>query len=146
MRFARRPRLAPALTRPATPKQVQLLHVLPAEIGWDDEERRGYLELLTGKSSAKDLTRREATIVLDRLFEIVRGDAVATRRPDGATRAEFALAADLRKRLGEARFDGLARRLGRGQADLALLSGRQVRAIIEATKSILKRGAGPCSA
>jgi len=139
-----------AAPRP-TPKQIQLLHILPARLGWDDQERRGYLQLLTGKDSSKDLTRREATLVIDRLKEQVEGLAVATRRMDGATRFELAFAAKLRGELGAARFDGLARRIGRprsakpatqGEEETAVLGempGRKVRAVIEAAKAILKR-------
>jgi hypothetical protein len=132
--------------RPPTARQIQLLHVLPAQLGWDDEERRGYLDLLTGKTTSKALSHREATLVIDRLYEQVRGDAVATHRADGATRAELALAASLREQLGAARFDGLARRLSRVKgreghetADLGMLDGRRVRAVIQAARSILAR-------
>jgi hypothetical protein len=121
-----------------TPRQIQLLHVLPARLGWDDGERRGYMQLLTGKDSSKDLSRREATLVIDRLKEQVEGLPVATRRPDGATRFELAFAVKLREQLGAARFDGLARKIGR-TADLGEMPGRKVRAVIEAAKSIIKR-------
>jgi hypothetical protein len=119
-------------------KQIQLLHVLPAQLGWDDRERRGYLQLLTGKDSSKDLSRREATLVVDRLMEQVNGLPVATRRADGATRFELGFAAKLREQLGQARFDGLARKIGR-TSDLGEMPGRKVRAVLEAAKSILKR-------
>jgi len=126
--------------RPATAKQKQLLHVLPAQLGMGDAERRAFIaERAGGKTSAKDLTHREATLVLDRLFEMTRGQPVATWRPDGPTRGELGYLADLRGRLGPERFDGLARRLGRGESDPARMSGRQARALIEAAKSILGR-------
>jgi hypothetical protein len=121
-----------------TATQIKLLHILPAQLGWDDQERRGYMQLLTGKDSSKDLTRREATLVIDRLKEQAEGLAVATRRPDGATRFELAFAAKLRDQLGAPRFDGLARKIGRTAA-LGEMSGRKVRAVMWAAKAILKR-------
>ena len=105
----------------------------------DDEERRGFMQLLTGKDSAAKLTHREATLVLDRLYAMKRCEAPPTWRTDGATSGELAKAAELREALGAPRFDGLARRITRGQTILSKMSGRQVRAIIEATKSILAR-------
>lgn len=130
----------PATARRPTPKQIQLLHVLPARLGWSDEERREFLIARAGKRSSKDLTHREATLLIDRLLEMTRGERIATFRDDGATRFELQEVGRLRDRLGAGRFDGLARRLTRGRTcEPALMTGRETRALIQAAKSILSR-------
>jgi len=83
--------------RPATAKQKQLLHVLPARLGWTDAERREFLVARTGKRSASDLTHREATLVLDLLFAFQRGERPATMRMDGPTKFELEKLAALRE-------------------------------------------------
>ena len=108
-----------------------------------DEERREFLVARTGKRSSSDLTYREATLVLDLLFAMQRGERPATMRPDGATRFEIEKLSALRSELGPARFDGLARHMTHGRpADVGLMSGREARALLEAAKSILAREAG----
>jgi hypothetical protein len=126
----------------ATAKQKQLLHVLPAQLGMSDAERRAFIaERVGGKTSAADLTHREATLVLDRLFEMARGQNVATWRADGPTRFELAKLQELRAALGGPRFDGLARRIAQGESDPGRMNGRQARALLEAAKAILAREA-----
>ena len=124
----------------ATAKQKQLLHVLPARLGWSDEARRAFLAARTGKRSAAALTHREATLVIDLLMAMTRGEPVPTFRQDGATRWELARLAALRSALGEARFDGLARRLTHGRtAEPREMSGREARATLQAARSICER-------
>jgi hypothetical protein len=130
-----------AAGRGPTVKQIQLLHVIPARLGWGDEERRSFIAARTGgKRSAKDLTHREATLLIDLLMAMQEGRPVPTFRTDGGTRAELDLAASLRRQFGEPRFDGLARRIA-GRADLAAAPGRKVRAVIQAAKAIMAREA-----
>jgi hypothetical protein len=140
--------------RPADAKQKQLLHVIPSRLGWSDEERREFLIARTGKRSSIDLTHREATLVLDLLFAMQRGERPPTMRLDGPTRFELEKLTALREELGAARFDGLARHLSKGRpsghgvpaepgtAEPRMMSGREARALLEAAKSILAREAG----
>jgi len=125
-----------------TPMQIRMLHCIPARLGWDDRERREFIASRTGgKRSAKELTHREATLLIDLLLAMQRGEAPPTMRTDGATRAELLLAEKLKNELGPDRFDGLARRVAGGTA-LPAAPGRKVRALIQASKSILAREAG----
>ena len=126
--------------RSSTPVQRKLLHVLPARLGMSDEERRDFLAARTGKRSASLLTHREATLALDILFAIQRGERPPTYRDDGATRWEIEKLGALREALGGARFDGLARRMTKGRtSDPPRMTGREARALLEAAKSILGR-------
>jgi len=126
--------------KPATAKQKQLLHVLPDRLGMTDEERRAMIAARTGKRSAADLTHREATLLLDTLFAMQRGQPLPTWRSDGATRWELEALGRLRQALGDARFDGLARRLSKGRTDNpAMMSGREARALLQAARSICER-------
>ena len=124
----------------ATVKQKQLLHVLPARLRMSDEERRAFLSARTGKRSAAALSHREATLVIDLLMAMVNREPPPTCRVDGATRWELEKLASLRSALGEARFDGLARRLTHGRtADPREMTGREARATLQAARSILER-------
>jgi len=124
----------------ATAKQKQLLHVLPACLGWSDGERRDFLAARTGHRSASALSHREATLVIDVLMAMTRGARLPTFRDDGATRWEIEKLQSLRSALGEARFDGLARRLTMGRtADVREMTGREARACLQASRSICER-------
>jgi hypothetical protein len=129
--------------RLADAKQKQLLHVIPARLGWTEEERREFLVARTGKRSSVDLTHREATLVLDLLFAMQRGERPVVWRSDGATVFEIQKLSGLREELGPARFDGLARHMTKGRTiEPRMMSGREARALLEAAKSILNRERG----
>jgi len=53
--------------KPITQKQVKFIHVLRKELGWDDNTYHEWLFNLFRKKSTKDLTRYEATKVIDSL-------------------------------------------------------------------------------
>jgi len=128
------------MSKSADAKQKQLLHVIPQRLGWTDEERREFLVARTGKRSSVDLTHREATLVLDLLFAMQRGERPPTMRLDGPTRFELEKLTALREKLGPARFDGLARRLSKGRtSEPRMMNGGEARALLEAAKSILAR-------
>jgi len=60
-----------------TSSQIKLLHIAPKQLGMEDEDFKGLLKDLTGKSSRKDLTSGQAGRVIDRLIEhygfVIRG-------------------------------------------------------------------------
>jgi hypothetical protein len=120
-----------------------LLHVIPARLGWSDAERREFLVARTGKRSSVDLTHREATLVLDLLFAMQRGESPPTFRADGPTRFELEKLSSLRAELGASRFDGLARHMTKGRTgEPRMMSGQAARALLQAAKSILNRERG----
>jgi len=53
--------------KPITQKQVKFIHVLRKELGWDDNTYHSWLHSLFRKKSTKDLTRYEATKVIEAL-------------------------------------------------------------------------------
>lgn len=53
-------------------KAKKLGHTLPEKMGWDDAQRRDFMQQLVGKSSMKGMTPKEARIVVEAMQEKVR--------------------------------------------------------------------------
>ncbi|MBK5957419.1 hypothetical protein CCR97_04240 [Rhodoplanes elegans] len=73
----------PANVPTATSKQIGAMHALKARIGLDDATYRDVLEGLTGRRSAKALTRAQAAQVIDRLKDL-------SGQPKGHFKSAFA--------------------------------------------------------
>jgi hypothetical protein len=54
---------------PITKNQIRYIKALYKNLGWSDSTYRQWLKKLVGKTSTKELTKKEASLVIDRLQE-----------------------------------------------------------------------------
>lgn len=131
--------------------QIAKIHVLAKNAGLDEDCRRALMASVTGKRSARDLTSREAALVIDRLKELpgaaskgVRG-AVAIDGPYGPKlRALWISAYNLgvvRDRTDAAMLSFVERQTGISRTRW-LRDAADARAAVEGLKGWIGRAAG----
>ena len=124
--------------RKMTAAQNRMIHATAARGGLDNEDIHTVVYGLTGKESLTELTVSEAKLVIDRMLAVI-GEVDDT--PGRASPAQLEYIDSLKQSLGwsAGRLRGFLRSQN-GVDDLRFLPRRQVPKLIEALKSMNKRG------
>ncbi|MFQ5580009.1 MAG: phage protein GemA/Gp16 family protein [Nitrospiria bacterium] len=122
-----------------TPKQIRALWTLSGRVRIPEHEVRGWVAARVGKRSIRALSKREASLLISELLEVMAGRAPLYSAHRMTSAQEMWIGA-LGEMIGwsESRISGLAKKMY-SEKGMRTLSRREASGLIEALKSISER-------